>query len=268
MRIFNVTDSSPLAPTAQVKCAPKLRWLGGTTVLACFLSVTNLPAQEPADSAVAAMGIAPAPVIALPAAAPFNEKRILGVMPDYQTITDPHGVAPPLTHRQKWTLALKETVDPFNIVNAAMGAAFSQDGNQTPKYGEGGEAYFERVGAAWADLATQNLFSAGVYANLLHEDPRYFRKGPGYSLRSRILYSLSRVVIARKDSGSATFNFAGILGMVTGIAASNAYYPSESVSGSVMLCRLDTSVLGSLTGNLVSEFWPDLQKKFLQRHHK
>lgn len=214
------------------------------------------------------MAIAPAPVPALPAPAPFNEQRILGIMPDYQTITDPLGIAPPLSHRQKWTLALKETVDPFNLVNAAMGAAFSQEGNQTPKYGEGGSAYARRVGAAWADLATQNFFSAGVYANLFHEDPRYFRKGPGASVRSRVFYSISRVVIVRRDDGRATFNFAGTLGMMTGIAASNIYYPSASVRSEVMACRLDTSLLGSVTGNLTSEFWPDLQKKFFHRHAK
>jgi hypothetical protein len=214
------------------------------------------------------MAIAPAPLPALPAPGPFNQQRILGVMPDYQTITDPLGTAPALTHGQKWTLALKETVDPFNLVNAAMGAAFSQEGDQTPKYGEGGAAYARRVGAAWADLATQNFFSAGVFANLFHEDPRYFRKGPSASLRSRIYYSVSRVVIVRKDDGRSTFNFAGILGMMTGIAASNLYYPSASVRAEVMACRLDTSLLGSVTGNLTSEFWPDLQKKFLHRHRK
>lgn len=223
-------------------------------------------AQDQTDSAGSPMTIAPAPTASAPD--PFNEKRILGVMPDYQTVTDPLGIAPPLTHKQKWVLALKETVDPFNIVNAALGAGFSQEGNQTPKYGEGGAAYFERVGAAWADLASQNFFSAGVYANLFHEDPRYFRKGPGTPLRSRILYSLSRVVITRKDNGGRTFNFAGMLGMATGIAASNLYYPSASVSGSVVACRLDTSLLGSVTGNLMSEFWPDIQQKFLHRHHK
>src|SRR5262249_12533500 len=79
---------------------------------------------------------------ALPASAPapFNEERILGVIPDFQTITDPGHTVPPLTGRQKWKLALKETIDPFNVFTAAMGAGFSQAGNQTPKYGVGGEA--------------------------------------------------------------------------------------------------------------------------------
>jgi hypothetical protein len=56
--------------------------------------------------------------------------------------------------------------------------------------------------------------------------------------------------------------------MMTGIASSNLYYPSASVRGSVMACRLNTSLLGSVTGNLTSEFWPDLQKKFLHHHRR
>ncbi len=293
MGIFVVTRTQAIAPKQQVRGTPELRWLGVVAVV-CLAAAPVSPAQETTDSAsfpIAPVPLvltplpfpaappdplplapdpAPLPIAPVPASTqgPFNQARILGVMPDYQTVTDPLGKAPPLTPGQKWTLALKETIDPFNLVNAAFGAGFSQRDNQTPKYGEGGAAYAERLGAAWADMATQNFFSAGIFANLLHEDPRYFRKGPGTPIRSRIFYSVSRVVVARKDNGSSTFNFAGILGMMTGIAASNAYYPAASVRGSVMACRLNTSLFGSLTGNLMSEFWPDLQKKFLQRHHK
>jgi hypothetical protein len=52
-----------------------------------------------------------------------------------------------------------------------------------------------------------------------------------------------------------------------GIAASNLYYPSASVGSSVMASRLYTSLLGGVIGNLTSEFWPDLQKRFFQRKH-
>ena len=201
-----------------------------------------------------------------PAPSPFKEERILGVMPDYQTVTDSTGHTAPLTRKQKWVLALKETTDPFNVLNAALTAGFSQIGNQTPRYGEGVPAYGERFGAALADFGTQNFFSAGVLASLLHQDPRYFRKGPSAHVPSRVLYALSRVVIARQDSGRSAFNAAGIGGMALGIAASNLYYPTASIRGSVMAGRVETSILGGITGNLMSEFWPDIQKKFF--HHK
>ena len=200
------------------------------------------------------------------ARSPLNGSRIFGVIPDYQTI-DLTGSVKPLTPKQKWTLALKESVDPFNVLNAAMGAGFSQRGNQTPKYGEGGAAYARRFGAALADFGTQNFFSAGVLATLLHQDPRYYRKGPGSGVARRAIYSVSRLVIARQDSGAPAFNASGIGGMMLGIAASNLYYPAVSVRGSVMACRVSTSLSGGIMGNLMSEFWPDLQKRFFHKRH-
>ena len=83
----------------------------------------------------------------------------------------------------------------------------------------------------------------------------------------RVLYSISRIVVTRQDSGKAAFNASGILGMMMGIAASNLYYPNASVRGSVMVGRVHTSLLGGVSGNLLSEFWPDIQKKFLHRRH-
>jgi hypothetical protein len=69
------------------------------------------------------------------------------------------------------------------------------------------------------------------------------------------------------DSGKPSFNASGIFGMVLGIAASNAYYPSASVRGEVMAARLSTSLTGGVIGNLMSEFWPDIQKKFFAKKH-
>lgn len=238
--------------------------VGGTSlaVAACLLFGSVAHAREffaETDSAP--------PSTVLPSLAPFNEERILGVMPDFQTVTETGGRAVPLTAKQKWGLAIKETMDPFNVMNAALAAGLSQMGNQTPKYGEGGRAYGERFGAALADFGAQNLFSAGLLASVLHQDPRYFRKGPGAKVPARILYSLSRIVVARQDSGRASFNASGIFGMAMGIAASNLYYPSGSVRGSVMAGRVETCLFGGVTGNLMSEFWPDLQKKFFHRKH-
>jgi hypothetical protein len=192
----------------------------------------------------------------------FNEHRILGVIPDYQTVRDPTLQFVPLTPKQKWILAAKETIDPFNIANAAFSAGLSQADNETPKYGRGGAAYGKRFGAALGDFGTQNFFSAGVLACWWHQDPRYFRRGPESRLLVRVGYSISRAVVVRRDSGTETFNSSGIFGMALGIAASNLYYPAASRKGTVMAERLGTSVTGTVIGNLMSEFWPDIQKKF------
>ncbi len=214
------------------------------------------------EPAIPAIPVGPAPP-----APPLNADRIMGVIPDFQTVRDPNAAFVPLTPKQKWSLAFKENVDPFNIASAAMAAGLSQWGDQTPKYGEGGPAYGKRFGAALADFGTQNIFSAGLLANLLHQDPRYYRKGPGSGVLKRVVYSVSRIVIARQDTGAAAFNASGVFGTAMGIAASNLYYPAGSRCASVMLGRLSTSFTGGIMGNLMSEFWPDLQQKFFHRKH-
>jgi hypothetical protein len=198
----------------------------------------------------------------------ISNDRIMGVIPNFSTVSDPNLKPPPLTVREKFKLFVKETDDPFTFVSAAMGAGMSQFGDKTPKYGDGVPAYSQRVGAAFTDMATQNFFSDAVLASVLHEDPRYYRMGPSHSIPVRIGYAISRLVIGRTDSGKLTFNFSGVGGMAMGIVLSNAYYPGPSVSRSVTEGRFISSISSNGLGNLLPEFWPDFKQKLDHLRHK
>lgn len=212
--------------------------------------------------AAAVAGLLPVCIRAQEASDGLNHDRILGVIPNYQTVTNATPATPPLTPKQKWQFFLEESRDPFNIAAAAFSAGLSQWDNQTPKYGEGAAAYGERFGAALGDFTSQNLFSDALLACLLHQDPRYFRKGPRSRILPRIAYSLSRIAVARQDSGRETFNASGVFGMMLGIGASNLYYPSVSRTGTVMGTRVGTSLAAWAIANVGSEFWPDIHQKF------
>jgi hypothetical protein len=244
-----VTGALLLAPFA---AHPQVIEYAADSATAC-----ELEGLSPSVSAGVINPVLPAPPV-------FNEDRIMGVMPDYQTVRDTTHWVSPLSVKEKWILAVKETVDPFNFSTAFLTAAESQAGNQTPKYGEGWANYGRRVYAAQLDFATQNFFSAGVLASALHQDPRYFRKGPQTKFLSRVIYSISRLVIARQDSGQEAFNASNVGGTALGIVASNLYYPSASRTGTVMVGRLWTSFMGGAAGNLMSEFWPDVEQRFFK----
>ncbi len=199
------------------------------------------------------------------APAPNADTRILGVIPNYQAIEDPHAAVKPLTTVEKWALFAREVTDPYNLVGAGIGAALSHADDGHPQYGQGGGAFADRFGAAVGDMTTQTFFSTAVFAPLLREDPRYFRKGPDFSIPRRLLYSMSRTVITRTDSGKSTFNWSNVLGMTLGIALSNAYYPDPSVSSHESLERFRTSLTGEMFGNLLPEFWPDVKAKLFHR---
>lgn len=213
--------------------------------------------------------VPPAPPVQAPIAgsdsSEIPDDRILGVIPNYLAVENPQQTVHPLTVKQKFALFAKETFDPFTGAAAAAGAALSQIDNDDPKYGHGAGPYAERFGAAVADITTQNFFSDAVLASLLHEDPRYFRRGPEYGLWYRIGYALSRVVITRTDSGRDRFSYSSVGGMAMGIALSNAYYPDASVSGREVASRFGTSFAASALGNLLPEFWPDVHEKFFHR---
>jgi hypothetical protein len=226
-------------------------------LLACAQS------QAPPDLEIAAPEIE-----AIRPPAPISDDRIFGVIPNFQTVSDPTKPYVPLRIRDKWNLFFRESVDPYAFASAAAGAGISQWHNDDPKYGVGFKPYMQRFGAAQADLTSQNFFSDAVLASLFHEDPRYFRKGPASPVLNRIVYALSRVVVTRRDSGRNSFNFSGILGMGMGIALSNVYYPAQSRNGEETESRVATSLASSALGNLLPEFWPDMRSKLARyRHH-
>jgi hypothetical protein len=192
-----------------------------------------------------------------------GDDRIFGVIPNYQTVSNPDAPFKRLTAKEKWDLCWKGSLDPFTGVSALIGSASSQTGNNDPKYGNGTRGFVERFGAAMTDFSTQNLFSGFVLATLLHEDPRYFRKGPKTNLLGRVGYAALMTVVAKSDSGKWGPNLAGVGGMGMGIVLSDLYYPSASVNGSVLWSRVGTSMMGSAISNMMSEFWPDLRTRVL-----
>jgi len=192
-----------------------------------------------------------------------DTQRILGVIPNYQTVSDPSLVFKPLSTKEKWHLFAQTTYDPFVIGNIVVGATISQVRRGTPDYGSNGSAYAARFGAAMGDMTAQNLMSNALLPTLFHEDPRYFRMGPEHSLLSRIGYAMSRVAVTRKDNGTTGVNWSFFLGTAAAVGLSNAWYPDSSRGIDVSSARFAAITVGSATGNLLPEFWPDIHDRVL-----
>jgi len=197
------------------------------------------------------------------AAHAVDNQRILGVIPNYQTVSDPTLTYSPISTKEKFNLFLKSTVDPFVISNIVLGASISQMRGGTPDYGTGGGAFAARFGAAMGDMTSQNLISGAVLPTLLHEDPRYFRMGPGHGVVPRIAYALSRVAVTRKDNGTEGVNWSFLVGTAAAVGLSNAWYPDASRGMGVSGSRIAAITIGSATGNLLPEFWPDIHDRVL-----
>jgi hypothetical protein len=84
-------------------------------------------------------------------------------------------------------------------------------------------------------------------------------------VESRIGYSLSRVIVCRKDGGGNTFNFSTVLGAISTGGVSNAYYPPSDRGFGLTMSRAGISLIYGSTGALPDEFWPDIRKKVLHK---
>jgi hypothetical protein len=135
------------------------------------------------------------------------------------------------------------------------------DGNKS--FGQGSAGFARYFGTSYGDLLIGNYMSEAVYPSILHQDPRYFRRGTG-SGRSRFVYAVSRVFWTQRDSGGTQFNYSEWLGNSTAVAISNAYYPDQRAAGSA-LSKLAMQIGVDAVGNVLKEFWPDLQRKFSKR---
>ena len=191
-----------------------------------------------------------------------QSERTFGIVPRFGT-TDRMD-APPLKTSQKFKLFAKTSFDPVTIVIAAAQAGVSQADGQFKQYGQGAEGYGKRFGAAYADQASSLFFRTFLYPTIFKQDPRYFRLGRGGFVH-RFGYSLVQGVVCHTDSGGRAFNISSVLGAFTSGGLSNVYYPSNDRGFSLTMSRSGLALAYAAGGNLLSEFWPDIQRKVFKK---
>jgi hypothetical protein len=192
-----------------------------------------------------------------------QDKRIFGVLPNYRTAD---GTQPfrPITTKQKFTIAVKDTFDYPSYILAAGFSGISQLDNSNPSFGQGLKGYARRLGSAVADQDIGNFMTEAIYPSLLHEDPRYFRKVNG-TVMSRLGYAATRVFVTRTDAGNWRFNFSEFMGNGTVASIGNLYYPDARGFRPTMQ-RMGTQIGTDAISGVLKEFWPDVKRKFTHKH--
>jgi hypothetical protein len=179
-----------------------------------------------------------------------EKQRLLGVFPEFYVSYIWN--AAPLTAKQKFKLAWKDSTDPvsFSLVTAVAG--YEQARDNLRDYGQGMEGFGKRFGANYADSVSWDLIGGAILPSVLHQDPRYFIKGTG-SNRSRALHAMEFPFICRGDDGRSQPNFSSLGGTFASAEISKLYLPSstsKNATGSNILLGI---VLSSVT-NLITEF--------------
>ena len=184
-----------------------------------------------------------------------EKQRIGGVIPDFNVVLNGH--AAPITPRQKFSIALHSVIDPYTIGLAVLGGAYGELTDDHTGYGHGPEGYFKRFGAAYADNVSGTLIGNALLPSILHQDPRYYRKGTG-SIKSRIVYSALTTFICHGDNGKRQFNTSNVLGNFIAGGISNAYYPSDERGVGLTFENASIVTAEGMLGAQILEFSPDV----------
>lgn len=242
----------------------------GSLIPVLMAAALSLPGQTQDGSGDALPALAPESAIILSPSEPeisaISDGRVLGVIPAHKIISTTSLAIEPLTPRGKFTLAFKDTVDPFTFVSAAFYGGIAQWQNDYSGYGQGAQGYGKRFAAAYADQAIGNYLTEAIFPVLLRQDPRYFRLGTGGTL-ARLGYALSRTLITRTDAGKKQFNFSEFLGNSTAAGISTLYYPAAQRTIGEVGEKFALQLVGDSAFNVLIEFWPDMRRAILHKEH-
>ncbi len=192
-----------------------------------------------------------------------EQKRIFGIIPNFRTFPSlKHYV--PLTTSEKFKIARQDSFDRGTFILAAAFAGESDLTRSNPSFGDGGAAYARYLATAYGDFVVGDFMTEAIFPTILHQDPRYFRRGTGSTL-SRIGYSVGQLFWTHTDSGGTQFNYSEVLGNSSAVAISTAYYP-EQRDASDAIVKLATQLGVDGASNILKEFSPDIYRKFSRKH--
>lgn len=170
-----------------------------------------------------------------------------------------------LTAPQKFEMSFRSRIGFGAIGSSIFGAGERQLFNSRPHYGTNSGAFGERLGAAELKQVSESFFSYGLYASAFHEDPHYYVMGAGHGIAHRAIYSATRIVVTRTDSGGSSINWAKLAGMGSATVLTNAYYPPADRGVTQTLSAYGSSLATSVLTLELHEFMPDVMRLL---HHK
>jgi len=153
-----------------------------------------------------------------------EQQRVFGIIPNFFVSYDRNAV--PLTTKLKYSLAVKAAIDPVTFVGVGFMAGIYQVA-EAPDYVLGAKGYGQRMGAFYANAASDIVIGGAVLPSLLRQDPRYFYQGTG-TKTSRALHALSSPFVCRGDNGRLQPNYSSIGGDLASGGISNLYYPQSN----------------------------------------
>ena len=183
-------------------------------------------------------------------------KRILGIVPNFRSVSADQKL-PPQTVKSKFKTTMQDNFDysSFIFVGALAGVDMAE--KSYPEFRQGAAGYGRYYWHTLADQTGENTFVEFILPSTLHQDSRYYTLGHGGILK-RGAYSFSRTLITRGDDGRAEPNYSEVVGAGAASGVSDLYYPSIERTWTKTGQRWLTNVILDGATFTVKEFWPDI----------
>lgn len=194
-----------------------------------------------------------------------EHQHLLGVVPTYNAVYS--GQAAPLNAKEKFELALAGAITPYQFALTGFVAALGQAQDSFPEYGQGFKGYAKRYGAGYADYFDGQMLGNAVLPVVLHQDPRYFRKGTG-SFNARLWWAVASTIRCKGDNGKWQPNISNIAGNIAAGGISNLYYPASDRGVGLTFERGFVVTAEGAFGAVLLEFTPDIQKHLFHKKQK
>jgi hypothetical protein len=188
-----------------------------------------------------------------------EQQRVLRFIPNLYVTYEPH--PEPLTTRMKFHLAYKSLTDPVFFARTAAWAGVQQAADTPAQWRQGAKGYGKRLGAGFADAATEGLIGNAILPSLLHQDPRYFYQGTD-TKKSRALHAMLAPFICKGDNGKMQPNYSTWGGSLISSSISLSYYPSSDRNAQHVFKNFGIGMGLHVAGSLAQEFILD---KFTSR---
>jgi hypothetical protein len=164
-----------------------------------------------------------------------------------------------LSPKQKFQLAVNNSVALSRVVAIGITAGFNQAIDAPPRYEEGMSGYGKRFGSELARSTSTQMFGTFALASALHQDPRFYFKD-NLTMRESVVYAVDRVFFTRGDDGKQEFNWSGLLAPLAAEALANTYEPSGDNGTGDAFERYGYDLIWSAVGNLAKQYWPKINK--------
>lgn len=165
-----------------------------------------------------------------------------------------------MTPRDKFRLAWRNTLDPFNALTILGTSAIAIGLDSHSAYGPGLQGFAKNSGVVFTEGVTSEFIGTFLIPSLAGQDPHYHRM-PNASTRRRIAHAIYEVVWTQSDSGKPMFNYATVFGTIASDAVNDLYVPGRKLGPGATATRIGTAIATGPIDNFITEFVPDLARR-------